>query len=73
MDSKQYRVTKYSGYLAIRKHEYVGTLEELCKELRMYLDGTKCRKPESLERKLNASQRGREGTYTYSTFFVEEI
>lgn len=73
MDNKQYKVIKLRGLLSTNRQEYVGTLEELCKELRMYLDGTTCRKPESLERKLNASQRGKEGTYCYSSFYVEEI
>lgn len=73
MDNKVYRVVKYSGMLSTRKTEYSGTLEQLSESLKDYLHGTKCRKPEALERKLNASVRQYNGTYWESFFTVKEI
>ena len=73
MNNKVYRVVKYSGTLSTRKHEYVGTLEQLSEELKYELGGVKCRKPESLERRLNEHMREYRGTYWDSTYFVKEI
>lgn len=69
---KRYKVTSISGMMSTRTEEYIGTLKELAKELRLYLGGVTPRKPESMVKRLNDSQNGKYGTYTYKTFFIEE-
>lgn len=73
MNNKIYEVTAISGTLSTRTYIYIGTLEELSEELKIYLDGVKPRTASSLEKHLNASQRGHEGEYCYKTFFIKEV
>ena len=70
---RKYKVTSYSGILDTRTKETVGTLKELAESFKYELGGVSPRKPESLVKRLNDSQRGKEGTYTYKTFFIEEM
>lgn len=73
MIKNRYKVISYSGTLSFRKKETVGTLEELAEEFKYYLGGVIPRKSETMVKRLNDSQRGKEGTYTYKTFFIEEV
>lgn len=70
---KKYKVTSHRGILSHTTKETIGTLEELAEKFRLELGGVVPRKPESMVKRLNDSQRGKEGTYTYKTFFIEEV
>jgi hypothetical protein len=70
---KKYKVRACKGLLSHRVRETIGTLDELAKEFSFYLGGVMPRKPETLEKRLNDSQRGHEYEYTYTVFFVEEV
>lgn len=70
---KKYKVTSYSGILNTRIKEYTGTLKELAKDFDYLLGGVIPRKAENLVKRLNNSQKGKENTYTYKTFFIEEV
>lgn len=70
---KKYKVISHRGLLSDVRREKIGTLKELAEEFRIYLGEEVPRKPESLEKRLNDSQRGKEHQYTYKTFFVQEV
>lgn len=73
MFKKKYKVISYSGILSTRKKETIGTLKDLAKEFSHLLNGVTPKKPESLIKRLNDSQKGKEKEYTYKTFFIEEV
>ena len=71
--AKRYKITSHRGLLSDTVREKIGTLEELANEFKYELGGVVPRKPESMVKRLNDSQHGKEGTYTYKTFFIEEV
>lgn len=67
----KYTIVEVRGLLSTRTKEVSGTLEELCKHYSYLLKGKKCRKSETLVRKLNASQNGHEHEFCYTYFSLK--